>query len=90
MKTFKTYLQEQLQNKEFKEEWDKLESWRKLQRTLIEKRKEKKITQAQIADDLKVTSSNIAKFETSLENPTLQSIIEYAKSIGLKKITIEL
>ena len=33
MKTFKTYLQEQLQNKEFKEEWDKLESWRKLQRT---------------------------------------------------------
>ena len=49
MDDFTNYLNEQLKNKEFKEEWDKLELRYQFVRKLITLREENKISQAELA-----------------------------------------
>lgn len=87
---FKEALEQELQNPEFKAQYDKLKPWRELQIALIDARKKANLTQEELASRLGIKRPNLAKFETSLENPTFDSLVKYARAVGLKKIVIDL
>ncbi|MCD8213464.1 MAG: helix-turn-helix domain-containing protein [Campylobacter sp.] len=87
---FDDMLQEQMQDPEFRAEYEALKPWRELQIQLIEARHKAKLTQEQLAQKLGINRPNLAKFETKLENPTFESLVNYARAVGLKKLVISL
>lgn len=90
MTRFDDFLEKQLENKEFKKEYQSLKAWRDLQTKLINARKKAKLTQEELAEILELKRANLSKFETSLENPTFNTLFNYARAVGLKKLVVDL
>lgn len=62
-----------------------------LQRQMIEARCKARLTQKEVAKIMNVKPSTISRLENAdKKNATLQTIINYAKAIGLERITIEI
>lgn len=85
-----------LQNEDFKKEWDaqapfsKETSFWQIQEQLIQARIDSKLTQEQIADKMQVAQSAVARFENARNGCNINTLIGYARAVGLKKIVIDL
>lgn len=77
-------------NKEVKEHYENLKPFFKIQEQLIQARIDSKLTQEQIAQRMNVKQSFIARLENTTNGCNVKTLIDYARSVGLKKITIEL
>lgn len=86
----KEVLEKELKNKEFKKEYENLNSWFCLQKKLIKARIKSKKTQSALAKELGIKQSQLARFETKLSNPSFDTLIKYAKAVGLKELRISL
>ena len=82
MDDFTNYLNEQLKNKEFKEEWDKLELRYQFVRKLISLREENKISQAELAKKVGTTQSVISRIENGSVNISIDMIQRIASAFG--------
>jgi predicted transcriptional regulator len=82
MDDFTNYLNEQLKNKEFKEEWDKLELRYQFVRKLISLREENKISQAELAKKVGTTQSVISRIENGSVNIGIDMIQRIASAFG--------
>ncbi len=82
MDDFTNYLNEQLKNKEFKEEWDKLELRYQFVRKLITLREENKISQAELAKKVGTTQSVISRIEKGNVNIGIDMIQRIASAFG--------
>lgn len=82
MDDFTNYLNEQLKNKEFKEEWDKLELRYQFVRKLISLREESKISQAELAKKVGTTQSVISRIENGNVNIGIDMIQRIASAFG--------
>jgi predicted transcriptional regulator len=82
MDDFTNYLNEQLKNKEFKEEWDKLELRYQFVRKLISLREESKISQAELAKKVGTTQSVISRIENGSVNIGIDMIQRIASAFG--------
>ncbi len=72
MTTLKEYIGEQMQDLEFREEWERLQPERELMRVLVDVRQEKGLTQKEIAKRTGIAQSEISKIENGTRNPSIK------------------
>ena len=88
MDDFTRYLNEQLKDPVFKQEWDALESECELARTMIKARTETGITQKDLASKTGIQRSNISRIEQGEYNPSVKTLQRIARGMG-KKLYID-
>lgn len=85
---FNRYVQEQLQNPDFKEEYDKLEPEFALMQALIDARKNSGMTQKELSEKTGITQGDISKIEHGKINVSLATLKRLAEGMG-KQLKIE-
>ena len=83
MSDFKNYLDKQLQDPEFRKEWDASESEYSLIKTLVAARKANNLTQKQLAELTGIDQADISKIETGNANPKLSTLQRLAEGMGM-------
>ena len=88
MTNFNDYLNEQMKNEEFKEEYDKLEPEFTIVQAIIDARKSTGITQKDLSKKSGIVQGNISRPENVNANPSLKTLQRLAAAMG-KKLKIE-
>jgi len=79
---FEKYLEKQLTDPEFRDEWEKLEPLYQLIRMEIKLRNEKHLSQKDLAERMRTSQSAIARFERGNINPSLEFAARLAKALN--------
>jgi len=79
---FEKYLEKQLTDPEFRDEWEKLEPLYQLIRMEIKLRNEKHLSQKDLAERMGTSQSAIARFERGNVNPSLEFAARLAKALN--------
>lgn len=87
-KNFRETLNAQLDNPEFKDEWEKLEPEFQVIRAMLQGRKDNHLTQQQLADKTGITQADISRLENGEANPSLNTLKRIAEALG-KKLKVE-
>ena len=80
MRTFKDRLQEDMQNPEFRAEYEALEP----EFALIEARSKAGLTQQELADKTGISQPDISKLESGNANPSLNTLRRLADAMGMR------
>lgn len=83
-KNFREALNEQLQNPEFKKEWDALEPEFQIIKAMLDTRNKKAMTQKQLADITGIPQADISRLENGNANPSLKTLQRLADGMGMK------
>jgi DNA-binding XRE family transcriptional regulator len=89
MDDFNRYLNEQLENPDFKKEWDENQLEYDIMKMLVMARCEENLTQQQLAERSGVRQSNISRIENGACVPNILTLQALAKGLG-KHLKIEL
>ena len=81
--TFDDYLEKELQDPEFKAEWDALEPEFQIIRGIIEGREMNGLTQEQLSDATGIDQANISRLENGTANPSLRTLKRLAAGMGM-------
>ena len=81
---FRKYLEKQLQNPDFKAEWDALEPELSIMQAVIDARKESGLTQQQLAERTGISQADISKLENGNANPSLKTLQRLASAMDKK------
>ena len=84
MDDFRQYLDQQLSDPAFKAEWDALEPEYQIINAIINGRKEKGLTQKELAARTGITQADISRLENGESNPSLKTMKRLAASLGKK------
>ena len=84
MSEFREFLDEQLKDSEFREEYERLEPEFDIIRTMIEERKRQHLTQKQLSERTGITQADISRIENGTRNPSLDMIKRLAKGMGMR------
>ena len=84
MSDLKNYLDKQLQDKEFKEEWETLEPEFSVMQAMIDARKSAGFTQKQLSEKTGISQADISKLESGNANPSLRTLQRLASGMGMK------
>ena len=84
MSDLKNYLVKQLQDNEFKEEWETLEPEFSVMQAMIDARKSAGLTQKQLSEKTGITQADISKLESGNANPSLRTLQRLASGMGMK------
>ena len=79
---------EQLQDKEFREEWEALQPEHEVNLMLIKARQDHHLTQKQLAEICGVRQSNLSRIETGAESPSVRTLCKIARGLG-KRLQIQ-
>ena len=83
MSNFKDFLNTQLQDPEFKKEWDLLEAEFNVIQAMIDARKQRNLTQKELAERTGIDQSDISKIETGNANPSLATLKRLAEGMDM-------
>lgn len=83
MSDFREYLNKQLQDPDFKKEWDDLEPEFNMIQALIDARKHCNMTQKELAQKTGIDQSDISKIETGNANPALSTLKRLAEGMDM-------
>jgi len=83
-KNFSDYVEERLKDPEFKKAYESLDLEFTIYEALIRARYERKLTQKQLANQLGIAQSALARFESGRTNPTLSFLQKITSGLGLK------
>lgn len=81
---FKDYLNEQLQDPEFKAEYDALEPEYAIIQAMIDARKASGLTQKELAEKTGIAQGDISKLENGSGNPSIRTLQRLAAGMGMK------
>ena len=84
MTKFNDYLNEQLRDLTFKEEWDALEPEFTIMQAMIDARKVSGLTQKQLSERTGIAQADISKLESGNANPSLKTLQRLAAGMGMK------
>ena len=84
---FQRYLDKQLENPEFRKEWESLEPECAIMQALIDARNEAGITQTELSRRTGIAQTDISKLERGNGNPSLKTLKRLAEGLGM---TLEL
>lgn len=84
MTNYKDFLNEQLQNKNFKREYDALEAEFSIIQAILDARKASGLTQKDLADRTGIAQADISKLENGNANPSLKTLQRLADGMGMK------
>ena len=82
-KNFRETLNEQLEDPEFRAEWDALEPERQIIRAIIEGREVNDLTQKQLSEVTGITQADISRLENGTANPSLRTLKRLAAGMGM-------
>ncbi len=85
---FQKYKEQQLQDPEFRKEYEALQPEMEVIRALISARIEQNLTQEQLAQRTGIRQSNISRIENGSCSPTIATLQQLANGMG-KKLHIE-
>lgn len=84
MRTLDQYLEEQLSNKEFENEWNNLQPEMEVIRAMVDARISQNLTQKQLAERTGINQADISKLENGTRNPSLKLLKRLAAGMGMK------
>ena len=84
MDDFQRHLERQLQDPEFRAEWEAQEPERELMRAIFQARLEAGMTQQQLAEACGMKPSNLCRIENGNGNPSVATLARIAKGLGKK------
>ena len=84
MTKFSDYLNEQMKDPAFKEEWDALEPEFSIMQAMIDARKASGLTQKQLSERTGIAQADISKLESGNANPSLKTLQRLAAGMGMK------
>jgi ribosome-binding protein aMBF1 (putative translation factor) len=79
---FQSYLRKQLKNPEFKKHYDEYGKQLEIAYQILELRKKKNISQAQLAKKIGTKQSNIARMEAGQQNFSVDILGKIAEALG--------
>ncbi len=79
---FQKYLAQQLKNPRFKKHYDDYGKQLEIAYQILQLRKQKNISQLQLAKKLKTKQSNIARIEAGKQNLSIQTIDSIARALN--------
>ena len=85
---FQEYLDKQLKNKEFREEYEALEPEYIIMKAMIEARREEGLTQKELSERSGITQADISRLENGNANPSIRTLQRLANAMG-KTLKIE-
>lgn len=88
MTNFNDYLAQQMENPEFKEEYEALEPEFAIIQAIIDARKSSGITQKELSQKSGIAQGDISKLENGNANPSLRTLQRLAAAMG-KTLKIE-
>lgn len=83
MKKYDEFLNEQLQDEEFKKEYDDLQPELDVIRAIANARASKNLTQKQLADRSGIDQADISKLENGTRNPSINLLKRLAEGMGM-------
>ena len=84
MSEFRDFLKEQLQNPEFKKEWDHLQPELDVIRAIVDARISQNLTQKELAEKTGINQADISKLENGTRNPSLKLLKRLADGMGME------
>lgn len=84
MSEFQSLLQEQLQDPEFRKEWDDIQPEMDVIRAMIDIRNSQNLTQKELATRTGINQADISKLENGTKNPSLKLLKRLAAGMGMK------
>lgn len=83
-KNFRETLAQQLQDPEFRAEWDAQEPERQIMRAIVEGRESHTLTQQQLSEVTGITQADISRLENGTGNPSLKTLKRLAAGMGMQ------
>lgn len=83
MKAFDNYLKEQLENKEFANEYKNIQPDRDIIRAIVSARTSQNLTQKQLSEKTGIDQSDISKLENGTRNPSINLLKRLADGLGM-------
>lgn len=83
MTDFKDFLSEQLENEDFRKEYEALEPEFTIIQAMIDARNSKGITQKELSARSGIAQSDISKLENGNANPSIKTLQRLAKAMGM-------
>lgn len=83
MKKFDDFLEEQMQNQEFKKEYDDLQPEFDVIRAIVDARTSQNLTQKQLAEKTGINQADISKLENGTRNPSVSLLKRLAEGMGM-------
>lgn len=88
MTNFDDFLAEQMENEEFRKEYEALEPEFAIMQAMIDARNEEGLTQKELSARSGIAQGDISKMENGNANPSIRTLQRLAKAMG-KKLRIE-
>ena len=84
MKRFDTFLEEQMKDPDFKNEFENLQPELDVIRAIVDARTSQNLTQKQLSERTGINQADISKLENGTRNPTLNMLKRLAKGMNLE------
>lgn len=83
MKTLNEFLNEQLQNPEFREEYEKIQPEMDVIKAIVDARVSKNLTQKELSERTGINQADISKLENGTRNPSLNLLKRLAEGMDM-------
>ena len=83
MSEFNDFLNEQLKDPEFREEWEDIQPEMDVIRAMMEARISQNLTQKELAERTGINQADISKLENGTRNPSLKLLKRLADGMGM-------
>ena len=84
MKRFDTFLEEQMKDPDFKNEFENLQPELDVIRAIVDARTSQNLTQKQLSERTGINQADISKLENGTRNPTLNMLKKLAKGMNME------
>ena len=83
MRKFDQFLEEQLQDEEFKREYENIQPEMNVIRALVEARNSQNLTQKELAERTGINQADISKLENGTRNPSINLLKRLAEGMDM-------
>ncbi len=83
MSEFQEFLKEQMQDDEFKKEWEDIQPEMDVIRAMVDARISQNLTQKELAERTGINQADISKLENGTRNPSLKLLKRLADGMGM-------
>lgn len=83
MSEFQEFLEEQLQDNEFRKEWEDIQPEMDVIRAMVDARISQNLTQKELAERTGINQADISKLENGTRNPSLKLLKRLADGMGM-------
>ena len=83
MSEFREFLNYQLQDDEFRKEWEDIQPEMDVIRAMVDARISQKLTQKELAERTGINQADISKLENGTRNPSLKLLKRLADGMGM-------